>query len=119
MHSSRMRTCCPYLPACTAGGLLWGVCSWGRLSAPRGACSRGVSASGPEGCVSQHAMGQTPPVDRQTSVKTYPSQTSFAGGNNYRIISWRLPVVVILPWEILDPSLCSIIENALLITEYF
>ena len=24
----------------------------------------------PRGCVSQHAMGQTPPVDRQTPVKT-------------------------------------------------
>ena len=26
--------------------------------------------------------GQRPPVDRQTPVKTLPSQTSFAGGNN-------------------------------------
>ena len=32
--------------------------------------------------VSQHAMGQTPSVDRQTHVKTQPSQTSFAGGKN-------------------------------------
>ena len=57
MHSSRMRT----------------VRSGGRLPG-RG----GVSAFGPGGVyfwsgggvVSQHALGQTPPVDRQTPVKT-------------------------------------------------
>ena len=32
----------------------------------------------PGGCL----LGETPPVDRQTPVKTYPSQTSFAGGKN-------------------------------------
>ena len=67
---------------------------------------RGVSAQGeylPGGCLSKGAEGregclpggvwQTPPspgseadtpphVERQTLVKTLPSQTSFAGGNN-------------------------------------
>ena len=70
MHSSRMRTArlLPVSPSMhcrgsAPGGCLLlggvcscgGVCSWG-VSAPRG-----VSASGPRGCVTQHAMGQTPP----------------------------------------------------------
>ena len=56
--------CCPYLPACTVQG---NVCFPG-VSASQGECllpkggvcfPRGVSA--PRGCVSQHALGQTPP----------------------------------------------------------
>ena len=70
--------CCPYLPACTA--------PWGCLL-PGDVCSQGVSALGvvdlgravhcPGGsalggvcwggyCVSQHALKQTPPVNRMT-----------------------------------------------------
>ena len=33
------------------------------------------------------ATMHAPPVDRQTPVKTLPSQTSFAGGNKYDVIS--------------------------------
>ena len=65
MHSSRMRTAhlLPVSPSMHyGGGSALGV------SAPRvgvyfqgGVCWWGVSASGPRGCVSQHAIGQTPP----------------------------------------------------------
>ena len=52
--------------------------------------ARGVSASGlggrfclwSRGGVSHSAMGQIPPADRQTPMKTQLSQTSFAGGKN-------------------------------------
>ena len=45
---------------CLAKG---GVCSWGCLV--QGQCLlQGVPASGPRGCVSQHAMGQTPPCEQ-------------------------------------------------------
>ena len=65
------------------GGLLWGgawsggVCSWGGVSAPRGCLLRGVS---------QHALRQTPPVDRHTLVKILPWPNFVAAGNNYNII---------------------------------
>ena len=71
------------------GGLLWerGVSSGGGgLLWGRGVSSRGVSSGGsPPGgvVVSQHALRQTPPVNRMTNRCkniTLP-QTSFAGGN--------------------------------------
>ena len=50
--------CCPFLPACTGPGGAW----FRVVSAPGGG---GVPASGPGGmCVSQHAMGQTPPCEQ-------------------------------------------------------
>ena len=71
MHSSRMRIArlLPVSPSthCAGGG-----------SAPGGSAS-GLGGGG----VSQHAMGQTPPVNRTTDKCkniTLP-QTSFAGGN--------------------------------------
>ena len=80
MHSSGMRTArlLTVSPSMHCAG---GVCPGGRLC-PEGLSTQGdvrpggclplvgrVAASGPGG-VSQHAMGQTPPVDRQTPVKT-------------------------------------------------
>ena len=64
---------------CTGGVCLGGVypgegvSAWGCL--PRGVCP---------GCVSQHAMGQTPsPREQNHRCKNITlSQTSFAGGNN-------------------------------------
>ena len=46
-----------------------GVCSGGGGVWPAGCLLRGGIC--PEGCVSQHALGQTPPMDKMTdSVKT-------------------------------------------------
>ena len=68
-------TCCPYLPACTAQG---GVCSGvGTVCSQGGICF--------VGCI-QHTLRQTPPPELnewQIGVKTYPSQTSFAGSNKH------------------------------------
>ena len=44
----------------------------------RTACSLPYGVGAPR----QRPPGQRPPVDRQTPVKTLPSQTSFAGGKN-------------------------------------
>ena len=58
------RTLVDRIPACTAGGVcpVGGVSAWGCL--PSGGVSTQVEG------VSQHPMGQTPPVDRQTLAKT-------------------------------------------------
>ena len=81
MHSSRMRTARALTVSpsmlCTGGCLLWGVPSLGvGGSAPggKGVCSLGVpglAGSGPGGVcsrrvVSQHALRQTPPMNRIT-----------------------------------------------------
>ena len=75
-------TCCPYLPACTAlgvpgpGGCLpapgegawfWG-CAWSHEVLLRGVCSWEDAClwSHGGGGVTQHAIGQTPPVNRIT-----------------------------------------------------
>ena len=58
------------------------------LTVSQHALRRGVSASGPGVCVCLWSRGvypsiqwgRRPPVDRQTPVKTLPSQISFAGG---------------------------------------
>ena len=93
MHSSRMRTvrgsgrllgggvCSWGVGVCSRGvsalgGLLWGVSAPGGCLLPgRGVSALGVSALGRlcllrGGCVSHHALRQTPPVNRQTPVKT-------------------------------------------------
>ena len=63
--------CCPYLPACTAQGwcLLQGGLHHGG-AAPGGSLPLREPASGGSACswggVSQHALRQTPPVDRMT-----------------------------------------------------
>ena len=63
MHSSRMHSVCTSNRLPGGGCLLQGgACSRG-VPAPGGACSQG-------GWVSQHALRQTPHVDRQTGVKT-------------------------------------------------
>ena len=58
---------------------------------PTGVSVRGVSAQGmclsrmdvcPWGCLPWGWQTPDPPVDRQTPVKTKPSETSFAGGKN-------------------------------------
>ena len=74
---------------CSGGGGAGGVCSWGCLL-PGGECLLPGEVSAPGGVsaprgrlLSQHALRQTPPVDRQTRVKT-PSQTFFAGGNKWQ-----------------------------------
>ena len=74
MHSSRMRT-----------GRSLTVC-WSLL--PGGVWSRGGVWSG--GCLvrgglSQHALRQTPPVDRQTPVKILPWPNFVAAGKNIKI----------------------------------
>ena len=80
MHTTHLLTISQH--ALHRWGLPGGVCLGGCL--PRAGCLprgvlMGVSASGLGG-VFQHAMGQTPPMDRHTPVKTQPSQT-FAGAN--------------------------------------
>ena len=81
-----------YLPGgCTCRG---GVPAWG-VTCPGGTCLGSVPAGGvlaQGGCTCPRdvpAWGSTcpgtptyPPGDRQTPVKTQPSQTSFAGGKN-------------------------------------
>ena len=81
MHSSGMRTT-RFLTVSQHALRRGGVCAL-----PRGVCAQEVSAQGSvgPGGVSQHALRQTPPVDRQTPVKTWPSQTSFAGGKKIRL----------------------------------
>ena len=54
---------------CSGGGLVWG-----------GVCSGG--GYGPRGGISQHALRQTPLVDRQTSVKILPWPNFVAAGKN-------------------------------------
>ena len=71
------------IPACTAQGVVSaqrGVSDQGLFAqegclpgggvCPGGGCLPGRGGVCPGGAVSQHAMGQTPPVDRQTPVKT-------------------------------------------------
>ena len=74
MHSSRMRTV-RLLPVSSSmhgrGMSAQGVPALG-VVCPGGVCPGGLSAQGVSArvCVSQHAMGQTPPVGTQTPVKT-------------------------------------------------
>ena len=75
---------CVYPSMHWAGGVYPNM-HWAGGVYPRGCLPRGrVSAQA--GCVADTPIPQdqrqTPPVDRKTPVKTYPSQTSFAGGNN-------------------------------------
>ena len=94
VSTSGARGCLPLVPG--------GVCLWSR---GHDVClwSGGVSASGPEGVypLGRHRPAQcwdTPrpaqcmlgytPLDRQTPVKTLPSQTSFASG---KITSYQIP----------------------------
>ena len=76
MHSSRMRTArlLPVSPSmhCTGECLL-----------PGGVCSGGMATPGGRGCLPCEQN------DWQTGVKTYPSQTSFAGGNNTSSNTWN------------------------------
>ena len=58
----------------------------GGVHGPRGWCM----VPGGRGVVCQHALRQTPPVNRMTNRCkniTLP-QTSFAGGNNAKVWSW-------------------------------
>ena len=67
----------------TIGGGLGGVCPGGCL--PRGVSARGClpgEVPAQWGVPAQGGYHHPPPVDRQTLVKTQPSQTMFAGGNN-------------------------------------
>ena len=87
MHSSRLHTG-RSLTIC------WSLLPRGGVSAPRGVCSRGVSAPWGGvcsrgcllrgGCISQHALRQTPlpPVDRHTLVKILPWPNFVAAGNS-------------------------------------
>ena len=127
MHSSRMRTTrlLPESPSmhCSRGGvsapggcllLGWsargGVCCWGCLlqagcvllgvSAPGNVCSGGVSA---RGVVSQHALRQTPPVNRITD--TCKNITSWAVIMHSRLFS-RL----ILFLRNFNPSMFHVIQ---------
>ena len=67
------------------GGLVpGGFWSWGGL-VPGGIWCRGVwsGGSGPGG-IFQHALRQTPPVDRQTPVKILPWPNFVAAGNKHK-----------------------------------
>ena len=75
MHSSRMRNgrsltvCWSQLPGAWGGGLV------------PGGSGAGGGLSGAGGGISQHALRQTPPVDRQTPVKILPWPNFVAAGN--------------------------------------
>ena len=62
-----------------------GVCSWGGVCLVWGVClvQGGVCSSAPGvgGGISQHALRQTPPVDRQMPVKILPWPNFVAAGN--------------------------------------
>ena len=63
----------------------------GELHLPRGRCTclggvpAGVYLLGRvcQGCVSQHAMGQTPPCGQTDTCENITFETSFAGGNKF------------------------------------
>ena len=90
MHSSRMRT-----------GHSLTVC-WRLL--PRGwVWSGGVPGrgSGPRGVVSQHALRQNPPVDRQTPVKTLPWPNFVAAGKyDWRRLLLRPGHLIVYLWQV-------------------
>ena len=82
MHSSKMRTArlLPVSPSmhCSGGRGVPGPGGKGGVPGPGGGCTwswGGVPAQ------------VLPPVDRQTRVKTKPSQTSFAGGKKISLSS--------------------------------
>ena len=79
MHSSRMHTACA-LTISPSMLFAWGCMVLGGCMVPGG-----LVIGGEAGVVSQHALRQTPPVNRMTDACeniTLP-QTSFAGGNYY------------------------------------
>ena len=95
MRTGRSLTVCwSLLPGggCLLGGVVWGggllrggVCSWGSglggcLLLGGGVWSGGVCSWGG---ISQHALKQTPPVDRHTPVKILPWPNFVAAGNKF------------------------------------
>ena len=114
MHSSRMCTArlLPVSPSMH--------CAGGRVSPPGGCVclssqgevgvclwSAGVCLLS-QGCIQASTGADTPhPVDKQTLVKTQPSQTSFAGGNNV-----KYTFIITSPFHSLPVFLFSIIYKS-------
>ena len=72
------------------GGLLpGGKVLWGGVTSRGGLLGGALLLGGllPGGSISQHALRQTPPVDRQTPVKILPWPNFVAAGKNYTF--WR------------------------------
>ena len=118
MHSTRMRTVRPLvdrmLESASRGGsgpggcLLQGGLVPGGVSAPGGFGPGGMSApgeSGPGGGISQHALRQTPPVDRHTPVKILPWPNFVAAGKKLGAFGHQIDFIFVwTPYSLVSCS---------------